>query len=255
VRILLTNDDGIAAEGLAALSRVAGQFGEVFIVAPDRERSACAHAMTLREPLRIRAVPYDGAHAFETNGLPVDCVNLGLEGVCEGRCDLVLSGINAGPNLGFDVTYSGTVAGAMEGVINGIPSISISMASFVSGAPMHFATGAEWLTENFSALVELQLPANTFLNINVPNVEFVELRGNRVASMGHRVYEERLERRSDPWGTPYYWQGGVQVLTGFQPHTDVAAVSEGFVSVTPITLDWTAREVMANLRSVLEHLP
>ena len=127
MRILITNDDGIHAAGLKALVEVAQEHGEVKVFAPDRERSACSHAMTLRDPLRVKEVNWPGVSAFEVNGLPVDCVNVGLTVGWPDGCDLVLSGINNGPNLGFDVTYSGTVAGAMEGCINGIRSISVSM--------------------------------------------------------------------------------------------------------------------------------
>jgi 5'-nucleotidase len=249
MRILITNDDGIRAPGLHAIVEVAKQFGEVTIVAPDRERSACGHAMTMRDPLRVQKFEWDGCEAMEVNGFPVDCVNVALTLGFQDDCDLVLSGINNGPNLGFDVTYSGTVAGAMEGTINGIRSISISMASFVNGAPLHYETGARWLTEHWEMLVSAPQAPLTFLNVNVPAVDFQELRGHRVTPMGRRVYRDRVELRTDPWGRPYYWQGGVAVLASDQPGTDVAAVNEGFVSVTPITLDWTNREHLAELEA------
>jgi len=239
MRILITNDDGIRAEGLRYLVDVAKHFGEVKVVAPDRERSACAHAMTMRDPLRVNRVEWDGCEALEVNGFPVDCVNVGLTIFYPDGCDLVLSGINNGPNLGFDVTYSGTVAGAMEGTINGIRSIAVSMASFVTGAPFHFATGAKWLREHFLTLAELPQAPLTFLNINVPAVDYQEIRGHRVVPMGRRVYEDRVELRTDPWGRDYYWQGGVAALSGEQPGTDVVVAAEGFVSITPVTLDWT----------------
>lgn len=239
MRILITNDDGIRAEGLRALATVTKQFGEVKVVAPDRERSACSHAMTMRDPLRVNRVPWDGIEAYEVNGLPVDCVNVGLTMAWPDGCDLVLSGINHGPNLGFDITYSGTAAGAMEGTINGIRSISVSMSLFVSGAPLHFQTGIHWLTENWNMLVEAELSPLTFLNVNIPSIESVEIRGHRVTQMGQRVYEDRVEMRNDPWGRPYYWQGGVVVMQTDQPGTDVQAVSQGFVSITPVSMDWT----------------
>ncbi len=252
MRILITNDDGIHAPGLACLARVARQFGEVKIVAPDRERSACGHSMTMRDPLRVAPVEYDGLEAYHVNGVPVDCVNVGLTVAWPDGCDLVLSGINNGPNLGFDVTYSGTVAGAMEGAINGIPSISVSMALFVTGAPLHYDTGERWLTENWAKLMALPTKPLTFLNINVPAIEFVELRGNRVCGMGQRVYQDRVEYREDPWGRPYYWQGGVVVMEpGSQPGTDVEAVSQGFVSITPVSLDWTDHSHAAVLQASL----
>ncbi|MEQ1821248.1 MAG: 5'/3'-nucleotidase SurE [Fimbriimonadaceae bacterium] len=247
MRILITNDDGIRAPGLASLVRVAQEFGEVKVVAPDRERSACGHSMTLHEPLRATPVDWPNVQALETNGVPVDCVIIGLTILYPEGCDLVLSGFNAGPNLGFDVTYSGTVAGAMEGTINGIRSVSLSMASFVSGSPFHWATGEMWLRDNFLKLINAPLSPMTFLNVNVPNIDYPEIRGHRVSGMGKRVYEDRVEARQDPWGRNYYWQGGVVVMNPDQPGTDVQAVSEGFVSITPITLDWTATSTMADL--------
>ncbi len=249
MRILATNDDGIRAEGLLAMVRVAMEFGEVKVVAPDHEKSACGHGMTLRTPLRVKDMPVDGLPGYEVNGLPVDCVNVGLTVAWPDGCDLVLSGINNGPNLGFDVTYSGTVAGAMEGAINGIRSISISMASFVQDAPFHYETGAQWLSENLQALLDLPQKPLTFLNVNVPAIAFPELRGHRFVGMGQRVYEDRVERREDPWGRPYYWQGGAVVMDKDQPETDVHAVTQGFVAITPVTLDWTDHEYLQALRA------
>jgi 5'-nucleotidase len=158
----------------------------------------------------------------------------------------VLSGINNGPNLGFDVTYSGTVAGAMEGCINGIRSIAISMASFVTGAPYHYETGARWLRESWDLLVGAPFKPLTFLNVNVPAIDYPEIRGHRVVGMGQRV-----EMRNDPWGRPYFWQGGVVVMDPDQPATDVNAVSEGFVSITPVSLDWTDHAQVEVLQEVL----
>lgn len=255
MRILITNDDGILAPGLRALAQVARDFGDVKIVAPDRERSACGHSMTMRDPLRVKAVDYDGLEAYEVNGVPVDCVNVGLTVAWPDGCDLVLSGINNGPNLGFDVTYSGTVAGAMEGCINRIPSIALSMAVFVTGAPYHYETGAQWLRENWTLLTEAPTKPLTFLNVNIPAIDYPELRGNRVAEMGQRVYEDRVEYREDPWGRPYYWQGGVVVMDSTQEGTDVQAVSQGFTSITPITLNWTDRPQAALLKGHFATLP
>lgn len=240
MRILVTNDDGLYAPGLLHLARVAKEFGEVKISAPDSQRSACGHGMTMHDPLRVNEAVLDGMVAYEVSGLPVDCVNVGLHLGWPDGCDLVLSGINNGPNLGFDVTYSGTVAGAMEGTINNIFSIAFSMAIFTTGAPYHFETGERWIRENLGWLLELPRKPLTLVNVNVPAIDFTELRGNRIVPTGKRVYEERVEERDDPFGRPYYWQGGVVVMNPEeQKGTDVEAVSEGFVSITPITLDWT----------------
>lgn len=243
MRILLTNDDGIHGHGLKVLAKVARQFGEVKIVAPDRERSCCSHAMTLRDPLRVNPVDFDGLEAYEVNGLPVDCVNVGLTVAYPNGCDYVLSGINHGPNLGFDITYSGTVAGAMEGAINGIHSIAFSLATFVYEAPPHWESAEKWISENLKTLMCFEVPELTFLNVNIPSIDPTELRGAKIAEMGRRVYKDRVEKRDDPWGRPYYWQGGSVVMTADQPGTDVEAVSNGFVSVTPLSLNWTVAKV------------
>ncbi len=248
MRILITNDDGIYAEGLKAMVRAARSIGEPIVVAPDYEKSACGHGMTLRDPLRISDAVCEGARAYMVNGLPVDCVNVGLEYALDGECDLILSGINNGPNLGFDVTYSGTVAGAMEGCINGIRSIAVSMATFVSDAPYHYETGETWLAENLEWLIRLDLPELTFLNVNVPAIAYPQVEDYEFCSTGQKVYDERLERRDDPWGRPYYWQGGVVVTRPDEPGTDVYAVANQRVAITPLTLDWTNHASLAQLR-------
>jgi 5'-nucleotidase len=254
VRILVSNDDGIRAPGIRALVAAARQFGTVKIVAPDRERSACGHAMTIREPLRYWAFEWEGCEAFEVTGVPTDCINLGLHLAWPDGCDVVLSGINNGPNLGFDVTYSGTVAASMEATINGVFSIAVSMAQFVSGSPIHYETGQAWLEKNLGMLIDAPRKDLTLLNVNVPNIhDPEEIRGVRVAPTGRRVYIERMEQRQDPWGKDYYWQGGAVVMTGGQPGTDVQAVSDGFVSVTPITVDWTDHAHLAALEKAFAH--
>lgn len=247
MRILVTNDDGINAEGLVHLVRTARHFGEVKIVAPDVQRSACGHGMTMRDPLRVRDHMLGDFEAHTVDGLPVDCVNVGLTVCWPEGCDLVLSGINDGPNLGYDVTYSGTVAAAMEAAINGIRGIAVSMAAFHPGAPFHFETGANWLGDNWDMLTSLETPPRTFWNVNVPAVEQDQIRGHRFCSTGGRVYEDRVVQRQDPWGRPYFWQGGVAVIDPDQPGTDVAAVAEGFVAITPLTVDWTDHALLKSM--------
>lgn len=210
--------------------------------------------MTMRDPLRVvpaREPELEGFESVTVNGLPVDCVNVGLTVLWPEGCDLVVSGINNGPNLGFDVTYSGTVAGAMEGTIIGIRSLSFSMALFADGAPLHYETGEQWVAENIARLAALQLPPLTFLNINIPAIAYPEIQGHKVVGMGQRVYQDRVEPRQDPWGRTYYWQGGVVVMKPDVPETDVWAVSKGYVSITPVTLDWTNHQAIESLQTAL----
>ena len=248
MRILITNDDGIAAPGLRCLVGVAREIGEVKVFAPDRERSACAHGMTMREPLRVVEAEGLGVPAWAVTGLPADCVNLGRELGWPDGCDLVLSGINAGPNLGFDTTYSGTVAGAMEGCAYDVPSIALSLAVLGGESALDWDACAAWLRIGLPKLAALALPRRTFLNLNVPAGT---PQGMRVVPLGERIYEERIERRDDPWGRPYYWQGGSVPMDHPQPGTDLDAVRAGFVSVTPVSLDWTAHAALAGLADAL----
>ena len=248
MRILITNDDGIHAPGLKILSESISQFGEVVVVAPDRERSACSHGMTMTEPLRVYEQKWKFCRAYSVTGLPVDCINVGLTLPILDSCDLILSGLNSGPNLGFDITYSGTVAGAMEGIINGIRSISLSMAAF--GDKEHFfESGAIWLADHFNWITKVSLPSRTFLNVNFPSLPYGEYQGMKFVKMGGRVYRERLEERIDPWGKPYYWQGGLEVEGKPEPKTDFEAILGGYVAITPISLDWTQNDALRDLQS------
>lgn len=248
MRILVTNDDGLRSPGLHALVRVAKLHGEVKVAAPEREQSGCGHGMTISQPLRAHRTTVEGVEAYEVTGVPVDCVNVGLTLAWDRHCDLVLSGFNNGPNLGFDVTYSGTVGAAMEGSINGIRSIALSMASFVSDAPLHYDTGERWLKENWDLLMSAPLEPKTLLNVNIPALAYQELRGTRVVSMGSRIYDDRVEMRLDPAGRPYYWNSGVVVMKPDEQGTDVQAVGEGFVAITPLTLDWTDHASVAGFQ-------
>jgi 5'-nucleotidase len=208
--------------------------------------------MTLRDPLRCWPVQLEeGFEAYEVNGLPVDCVNLSLCEHFPRGCDMVLSGINAGPNLGWDITYSGTVGGALEGAINGIPSAAISVAKFVDDGPTHVETAADWVAEWFDWLLQTAPKHHGILNVNVPNIASAEIRGTHVTRAGMRVYEDKVERRSDPWGRPYYWQGGAVVMDNTVEGTDVHSVSQGFVSVTPVRLDWTDHASIERLQQTL----
>ncbi|MCS7066403.1 MAG: 5'/3'-nucleotidase SurE [Fimbriimonadales bacterium] len=266
MRILITNDDGVYAEGIQVLAKYLRALGEVFIIAPDRPRSAMGHAITLHKPLRLQRVHLrDGAIAYATNGTPTDCVTLGAHALMEHRVDLVVSGINAGPNLGWDLTYSGTVAAAIEGAVHGIKAFAISLAAEEelplartgdeppAPPPLHYETAAEAACRIAQVLMRHPLPPHTFLNVNVPNLPLHQIKGFQVTALGKRQYADRIEQRVDPAGRPYYWLSGSLIEERDQPGTDVYAVAHGYISITPIHLDFTAHELIAPLREWFDH--
>jgi 5'-nucleotidase len=235
--LLVTNDDGINAAGLAALARAVEDLGDVHVLAPEREQSACGHALTLHRPLRVDQV---GVRRFSVNGTPSDCVNLGVLGFLPERPVLVLSGINHGSNLGDDVTYSGTVSAAMEGTLLGIPSIAVSLAS---GGDLE-AAGRVARLAAMRVLVS-GLPDKTLLNVNVPAVL---PRGIRLTRLGHRVYEGKIVEQADPRGRPHYWIGAGPPQWGLLEGTDMGAVHDGFVAITPLHLDLTHHRALAQMQ-------
>ena len=232
--ILVTNDDGVHAPGLAALAEALDDLGEVWVVAPEREQSACGHALTLHRPVRVHQV---AERRFAVNGTPSDCVNLGVLGFLPERPALVASGINHGSNLGDDVTYSGTVSAAMEGTLLRVPSIAISM---LEGGDLAAAGRAARLVA-MRTLVE-GLPPKTLLNVNVP---VKTPRGLRFTRLGHRVYSEKVVEQVDPRGRTHYWLGAGPPEWEALDGTDMGAVHEGFVAVTPVHLDLTNHRGLA----------
>jgi 5'-nucleotidase len=250
MRILLTNDDGIYAPGILAARAALAALGEVFLVAPERPRSAAGHAITLHKPLRITPMTLpDGAKGHATSGTPTDCVTLGVDVVMQGRCDLVVSGINSGPNLGWDLTYSGTVAAAFEGAVLNLPAIAISLAFERGNAEeMDFRPGAAFLARLAQQLARDPLPPNTFLNVNVPPVPEEALRGVAITHQGRREYVDRIVARTDPNGRPYYWQTGSIREDTPDPGSDVHAILAQQISVTPIQLDLTDYRLLDRLR-------
>lgn len=247
MRVLITNDDGIGSPGLAPLVRAFDPVGEVFVVAPEHERSATGHAITLHKPLRASAagIPGSAARAWSTNGTPADCVALGMLDLLAARPDVVVSGINVGPNMGRDLTYSGTVSGAMEGAIFGVPSIAVSIGAFRS--PI-FAVAAEFAVFLAQAIQSHGLPEDTLLNVNVPNLPRDQIKGVAITRQGTKRYVSRLEKRADPRGRTYYWLTGEPAPQQDEAGTDSWALAQGQISVTPIGLDLTS----ARLRAVLE---
>jgi len=239
MRALITNDDGISSPGLAALVRAFEAVAETYVVAPEHERSATGHAITLHKPLRAHTavIPGSTVRAWATNGTPADCVALGMLDLLEGqRPDVVLSGINVGPNIGRDLTYSGTVSGAMEGAIFGVPSIAVSIGAFRNPV---FTVAAEFAVHLAKAIFERGLPEDTLLNVNVPNLSKEEIGGVTITRQGMKRYVSRLEKRTDPRGRTYYWLTGEPTPLPDEEGTDSWALARGRISVTPIGLDLT----------------
>ncbi|MBI1958873.1 MAG: 5'/3'-nucleotidase SurE [Candidatus Rokubacteria bacterium] len=238
--ILVTNDDGIHAAGLQALAAALEDLGEVYVVAPDREQSAVGHALTLHRPLRVDQL---AERRFAVNGTPSDCVNLGVLGLLPEAPVLVASGINHGANLGDDVTYSGTVSAAMEGTLLGVASMAVSRvdpdgSGFDRAAEVARAVAARLLVEG--------LPAQTLLNVNVPPGT---LAGVRMTRLGRRVYSAKAVREVDPRGRPYYWIGAGPPTWEEDEESDIAAVHNGWASVTPLHLDLTHHGALRGLAS------
>ena len=249
--VLLTNDDGISAIGLLALKQAIAQVAEVMVVAPDHNWSAAGHAKTMHKPLRVTPTTMaDGSPAYSSSGAPSDCVALAVLGLAERMPDLVISGINHGCNLGTDITYSGTVTAAMEGVISGIRSMAVSLNP---NAGTDFTFAAEIAACLASRFVERDLPKQTLLNVNVPEIPRAEIKGIRVTRLGRRIYRDALITRQDPGGRNYYWIGGNPPEGVMEEGTDVWAVANGYVSVTPVHLDMTDYTTLDSIRS-WEHL-
>jgi 5'-nucleotidase len=241
MNILVTNDDGVHAPGLLALAQEMRDFGDVRILAPDRNWSGRGHVKTLDRPLRVSDVPLaDGTIAQASDGAPSDCVALAVLGYYDVKIDLVVSGINPMPNLGHDVTYSGTVTAAMEAVIWGIPGIAFSLGSQVHHPQsLDYTAAARVVRELAGALLAHGIPDGALLNVNIPNLPYDRIRGTVLTRQGLRVYRDRLDRRVDPRGKAYYWIGGDAPTGVPEPGTDVGALAAGYVSVTPLRLDLT----------------
>jgi 5'-nucleotidase len=251
MRILLTNDDGIHAEGLACLERIARTISDdVWVVAPETDQSGFAHSLSLSQPLRLREI--DDKH-FALSGTPTDCVIMGVRRLLPSPPDLILSGINSGSNIADDVTYSGTVAGAMEGTLLGIRSIALSQAySIVDGKRVvPYETGEALAPPLFEKLLGLDLPAGVFLNLNFPNCKASDVKGTVVTSQGKLAYNLGVEERADGRNLPYYWLRFGRDETELREGTDLHAVKSGFVSVTPLKLDLTAHELRDQLTKAL----
>jgi len=233
-RILCTNDDGIHARGLRLLADVAGRLGDVTVVAPDRQKSATSHSLTLHRPVRITEIKPDH-HVVD--GTPTDCVLIAVNQLLPDRPDFVLSGVNHGPNMGEDVLYSGTVAAAMEGTILGIPAIAVSLGGEGRGDLEGYADVLHRLLRQI--LTRSSIPSETFFNVNIPNIPPAEIKGVRVTRLGRRVYSDSLVRREDPGGREYFWIGGGVSSWSGGDDSDFRAVEANYISITPMHLDLT----------------
>lgn len=239
--ILVTNDDGVHSDGLAALAEAMAPLGEVVVVAPLAESSAIGHALTLTRPLRLERL---AERVYAVDGTPTDCVNLAIARVLDRKPDLVVSGINKGYNLGDDVTYSGTVAGAMEGALLGMPSVAISLCR---SREYDFTQAARAAAVVAEAVLRNGLPDRTFLNVNVPPQR---AHGFRVTVQARRNHLTSVREGEDPRGRKYYWiEEGEDHWDG-DPRSDYQAVREGWISVTPLQPDLTAREALAAVETL-----
>lgn len=239
MQIMVTNDDGIAAPGIKALAEALTALGTVTVVAPDRERSAAGHSLTLHSPLRVFELR-EGWYAVD--GTPTDCVNMGIHSLLQQPPDLVVSGINHGGNMGDDITYSGTVAAAMEANLMGIPALAVSLATY--GPTDHFPDAARIAVQVARELLRNGLPADTFLNLNVPNLPLAEIRPYLITRQGKRSFVGKIVDKTDPRGRKYYWIGSEEPSFLDEAGTDFHAVGSGHASLTPLHLDLT------NYRSV-----
>jgi len=235
-RILVTNDDGIHSPGLSALADAMREIGEVIIIAPDRERSAVSHSFTMNHPIRVQSL---GESVWVIDGTPADCVMFGTRGFLESPPNLVASGINRGPNLGIDTVYSGTVAAAHEGHLHTVPSFAISMDVPHESEGYHFETGARFARILAENILSRKMPDGSFLNVNVPNCPWDQIRGVAITRLGQRIYRDQIIRRVDPQGKDYYWIGGESPTWVKSEGTDFHALEEDKISVTPLGADFT----------------
>lgn len=251
MHILVTNDDGVHAPGLLALAKAMRTIGTVTVLAPDHNWSISGHVKTLHRPLSLRETTLeDGSEAMTTDGAPSDCVALAALGALPEKIDFVVSGINPFPNLGNDLTYSGTVMAAMEGVIWGIPSLAVSVdgkEKYIK--ELDYSVPAEIARQVVHLMLENKLPDETLLNVNVPFLKLTEIKGFRITRLGKRIYKDVLFPREDPRGRPYYWIGGDAPVGVTEPDTDVGALEDGYVSISPIHCDLTAHHLIQPLKT------
>ncbi len=235
MKILVSNDDGIQSPGLLALANALDRITEVWVVAPDREQSACSHSLSMNRPLRWKKMKEYGDRFYAVNGTPTDCVLLGTSKIMPQRPHLIVSGINIGENLGEDITYSGTVSAAIEGAILGIPSFAISL---MARSNCDFTQAAAFAVRLARNILRQGLPRNTFLNVNIP-AQGSKPRTYKITRMGKRIYGESVQEKTGSQGRKYYMIGGKEPGYADSEDSDFSAVAKNYISITPLHLDWT----------------
>ncbi|PWK15587.1 5'/3'-nucleotidase SurE [Tumebacillus permanentifrigoris] len=248
MRILISNDDGLRADGIRELAQVLVELGEVIVVAPDRQRSAAGHGITLHKPLFVEEHDFgSGIRAFGLSGTPADCVKFGISEILrDNKPDIVVSGINAGSNLGNDVLYSGTVSAAIEGSIQGLPAIAVSQCGT---EPFDFVDAAAFTKKLIAQVLQRGLDSDTILNVNYPQLAPTDVKGVRITTVGKRRYNNHYDKRSNPRGVEYYWLAGPLQDLPPEPDSDIHAIREGYVSVSPVHFDFTYRQMLDTLKT------
>ncbi len=246
-KILITNDDGIYAPGIKALVEAIKPLGEVVVVAPDMEKSAVGHAITISDPLRVTEIERDGSFfGYAVNGTPADCVKLAVKAILEYKPDMVVSGINLGPNTGINAIYSGTVSAATEGTFMGIPSFAVSLTSFEK---VDFSYSQKIAAMMVEKVMQNGLPQGTILNINIPPLPEAEIKGILVTRQGKGKFDEFFDKRVDPFKRVYYWLSGKKMILDTEKDVDDVAVNNKYVAVTPLHYDLTDYETLKELKN------
>ena len=245
-KILITNDDGIFSSGINALSDVMSEIGEVTIVAPNNEQSAKSHALTLQNPIKFKSVSLkNGFQGWSVQGTPVDCAKIALKSILNYKPDLIISGINQGANLGRNLIYSGTVSAAYEGAILGIPSVAISLDSFKNN---NFKCSKFVARSIAKYVLKHNPPKGTMLNVNVPNIDIDSLKGYLITQQGNQYFVDDFEKRDNPRNEAYYWMKGRIIDKDSSIDFDGRAISEGYVSITPIHFNLTNSSYLDELK-------
>jgi 5'-nucleotidase len=248
-RVLLTNDDGIDAPGLQKLASALSRKWDIYIAAPERQKSAVSNALNISNPLRVLEHPPNGVcKSYAINGTPADCVKLALSTLLDFRPDLIISGINHGQNTAINILYSGTVAGATEGMLFGVPSIAASVASHDYSADLEGSI--EYVEKIAGKIIDSSLPHGTLLNVNIPSIPKEQIKGIKITMQSSNTWKDRYEQRNDPFGRIYYWFAGSFADEDESPESDDFALKEGYVSVTPLEINFTSFKSIEKIKSV-----